>query len=176
MITSSILKALRQTLCIYKFTFLTKSHVRFTVGKHNSMSSCRHNFHAGNWKSRDTDLNFSSRDEFFLPRLSKFGILVVKDLLQAIPTTFLTTSPFTICYYSLKSSRVEVWRDTLPNEWVLIATCKQLVWSTRIGRIAPIWNPLPNCRVSREGKSGPKNFNVAHYEFWKKIKNKIHRK
>ena len=26
------------------------------------------------------------------------------------------------------------------NEWVLIATCKQLVWSTRIGRNMPIWN------------------------------------
>ncbi len=25
------------------------------------------------------------------------------------------------------------------NEWVLIATCKQLVWSTRIGRNMPIW-------------------------------------
>ncbi len=27
------------------------------------------------------------------------------------------------------------------NEWVLIATCKQLVWSTRIGRNMPIWIP-----------------------------------
>jgi hypothetical protein len=26
------------------------------------------------------------------------------------------------------------------NEWVLIATCKQLVWSSRIGRDMPIWN------------------------------------
>ena len=25
------------------------------------------------------------------------------------------------------------------NEWVLIATCKQLVWSSRIGRNMPIW-------------------------------------
>jgi hypothetical protein len=25
------------------------------------------------------------------------------------------------------------------NEWVLITTCKQLVWSTRIGRSMPIW-------------------------------------
>jgi hypothetical protein len=25
------------------------------------------------------------------------------------------------------------------NEWVLISTCKQLVWSTRIGRNMPIW-------------------------------------
>jgi hypothetical protein len=34
------------------------------------------------------------------------------------------------------------------NEWVLITTCKQLVWSTRIGRNMSIWNPLSNCRVS----------------------------
>jgi hypothetical protein len=27
----------------------------------------------------------------------------------------------------------------LMNEWVLISTCKNLVWSTRIGRIMPIW-------------------------------------
>ncbi len=46
-------------------------------------------------------------------------------------------------------------RRIVMNEWVLIATCKQLVWSTRIGRNMPIWNPLPKCRVSIEGKSGP---------------------
>jgi hypothetical protein len=40
------------------------------------------------------------------------------------------------------------------NEWVLIGTWKKTVWSTRIGRISPIWNPLPNCRVSMEGRSG----------------------
>ncbi len=40
------------------------------------------------------------------------------------------------------------------NEWVLIATWKKSVWSTRIGWIVPIWNPLTNCRVSVEGKSG----------------------
>jgi hypothetical protein len=40
------------------------------------------------------------------------------------------------------------------NEWVLITTWKKSVWSTRIGRITPIWNPLTNCRVSIEGKSG----------------------
>ena len=34
------------------------------------------------------------------------------------------------------------------NEWVLVATWKKSVWSTRIDRIAPIWNPLTNCRVS----------------------------
>ena len=31
---------------------------------------------------------------------------------------------------------------------------KKSVWSTRIARITPIWNPLTNCRVSIEGKSG----------------------
>ncbi len=30
------------------------------------------------------------------------------------------------------------------NEWILIATCKHLVWSTRIGRNMPIWIRLEN--------------------------------
>jgi len=34
-----------------------------------------------------------------------------------------------------------VFRHVL-NEWVLIATCKHLVWSTQIGRNMPIWIPF----------------------------------
>ncbi len=76
-----------------------------------------------------------------------------------VPVTRTTTS--TCCQFSsqLKSKIGNIlakvatlWID---NEWVLIATCKQLVWSTRIVRNIPIWNPLPKCRVSTEGKSGP---------------------
>ncbi len=32
-----------------------------------------------------------------------------------------------------------VYSTEIENEWVLIATCKQLVWSIRIGRNMPIW-------------------------------------
>ena len=51
-----------------------------------------------------------------------------------------------------KTGTIKPWLDTQTklescltnrirmNEWVLIATCKQLVWSTRIGRNMPIWN------------------------------------
>jgi hypothetical protein len=34
------------------------------------------------------------------------------------------------------------------NEWMSFNShLEKSVWSTRIGRITPIWNPLPNCRV-----------------------------
>ncbi len=36
---------------------------------------------------------------------------------------------------------IKPWKSWLSlNEWLLINTCKQLVWSTRIGRNMPIWN------------------------------------
>jgi hypothetical protein len=35
--------------------------------------------------------------------------------------------------------KVLVYEVLRMNEWVLIATCKQLVWSNRIGRNMPIW-------------------------------------
>jgi hypothetical protein len=43
--------------------------------------------------------------------------------------------------YHLSYSRFDnpLLHVTRMNEWVLIATCKQLVWSTRIGRNMPIW-------------------------------------
>jgi len=38
---------------------------------------------------------------------------------------------------------------TRKPEWMTFNShWKKSVWSTRIGRIAPVWNPLPNCQVS----------------------------
>jgi hypothetical protein len=44
-----------------------------------------------------------------------------------------------IVNYRRRRRRREVLEENTMNEWVLIATCKQLVWSIRIDRNIPIW-------------------------------------
>ncbi len=67
--------------------------------------------------------------------------------------TFQTTSKYDVVVQRVSTvfpwvrSTHQVGRLGCLNEWFLITTWKQSVWSTRIGRITLIWNPLLNSRV-----------------------------
>jgi hypothetical protein len=128
------------------------SHIR-----HWSTHDCTQVFMAIRSFERICNCTMMSSLSLALPESSKFMKFSVERIWRT-SWTYWTPGG---CWTTRKRSLL-VDRDVDELNWrVLIATCKQLVWSIRIGRNIPIWVPL--CETFVSGRGGFSRCSIVPY-------------